>query len=82
MCNTFNFQEALSYIKTGIAVSLILNNVERTYRLNCDGDIICTPNNKEHLAYKVNLFHIDAIMSKDWKFSNNTKDETNKKQES
>lgn len=66
MTDTFNFQEALSYIKAGMVVGITLNNVERRYYLNQFGNIMCTPNNKEHLTYKVNTFHIDAVMSDDW----------------
>ena len=64
---TFDFQEALSYIKAGMTVSLTLNGMERHYYLNQLGEIMCTPNGKEHLTYKVNTFHIDAIMSDNWK---------------
>ena len=64
---TFDFQEALSYIKAGMTVSLTLNGMERHYYLNQLGEIMCTPNGKEHLTYKVNTFHIDAIMSNNWK---------------
>lgn len=64
---TFDFQEALSYIKAGMIVSLTLNGMERHYYLNQLGEIMCTPNGKEHLTYKVNTFHIDAIMSDNWK---------------
>lgn len=64
---TFDFQEALSYIKAGMVVSLTLNGMERRYYLNQLGEIMCTPNGKEHLTYKVNTFHIDAIMSDNWK---------------
>ena len=64
---TFDFQEALSYIKAGMVVSLTLNGMERHYYLNQLGEIMCTPNGKEHLTYKVNTFHIDAIMSDNWK---------------
>lgn len=67
MTDTFDFQEALAYIKAGMAVSLTLGSVERTYKLNQSGEVICIPNGKEHLAYKVNTFHIDAVMSEDWK---------------
>lgn len=67
MTDTFDFQEALAYIKAGMVVSLTLNGVERIYRLNQNGEVICTPNGKEHLTYKVNTFHIDAVMSDDWK---------------
>lgn len=66
MIEKFNFQEALSYIKSGMAVSLTLNGVTRVYYLNLDGEVVCTPNGKPHLTYKVNTFHIDAVMSEDW----------------
>ena len=66
MNNTFDFQEALSYIKAGLVVELTLNNVERRYYLNQFGDIMCTPKGREELTYKVNKFHIDAIMSNNW----------------
>ncbi len=67
MTDTFDFQEALSYIKAGMVVGITINNVERRYYLNQFGNIMCTPNGKEHLTYKVNTFHIDAVMSDDWK---------------
>ena len=67
---TFDFQEALSYIKAGMTVSLTLNGMERHYYLNQLGEIMCTPNGKEHLTYKVNTFHIDAVMSNNWKLIN------------
>lgn len=67
MNDTFNFQEALYYIEAGMVVELTINNVERRYYLNQFGDIMCTPNGKEHLTYKVNTFHIDAVMSNNWK---------------
>ena len=70
MNNTFDFQEALSYIKAGMTVSLTLNGMERHYYLNQLGEIMCTPNGKEHLTYKVNTFHIDAVMSNNWKLIN------------
>mgnify|MGYP001148494685 FL=1 len=65
--DTFDFQEALSYIKAGMVVGLTIDGKERRYYLNQFGDIRCVPNGKEHLNYKVNSFHIDAIMSNDWK---------------
>lgn len=65
--NMFDFQEALSYIKSGLVVGLTINGKERRYYLNQFGDIMCTPNGKEHLTYKVNNFHIDAVMSNEWK---------------
>ena len=64
---TFDFQEALSYIKAGMVVSLTLNGMERRYYLNQFGEIMCTPNGKEHLTYKVQKFHIDSILSDNWK---------------
>lgn len=67
MTDTFDFQEALSYIKSGMTVSLTIDGVKRVYNLNQNGEIICTPNDKEHLTYKINTFHIDAVMSNDWK---------------
>lgn len=67
MDDTFDFQEALSFIKAGLVVSLTLNNTERRYYLNQFGDIVCVPNGKEYLAYKVNIFHADAILSNNWK---------------
>lgn len=66
MTDTFDFQEALAYIKAGMAVSLTLDGTRRVYTLDQDGDVICTPNGKEHLTYKVNTFHIDAVMSDNW----------------
>ena len=67
MMETFDFQEALSYIKAGMVVSLTLNGMERRYYLNQFGEIMCTPNGKEHLTYKVQKFHIDSILSDNWK---------------
>lgn len=67
MSETVNFQEALYHIKRGKVASLIIGGVDRRYYLNQFGDIMCTPNGKEHLTYKVNTFHIDAVMSNDWK---------------
>lgn len=67
MDDTFDFQEALSFIKAGLVVSLTLNNTERRYYLNQFGDIVCVPNGKEYLAYKVNIFYADAVLSNNWK---------------
>ena len=64
---TFDFQEALSYIKAGLVVGITINGIERKYYLNQFGNIMCVPNGKEYLAYEVSVFHIDAIMSDDWK---------------
>jgi hypothetical protein len=64
----FDFQEALSYIKAGLTVSLTLEGKERKYKLNKRGDkILCIPNNKSYLTYPVTTFHSDAIMSNNWK---------------
>jgi hypothetical protein len=68
--NTFDFQEALSYIKAGLSVSINIDNRKRTYKLNDNGNIICIPNEKEFLSYKVKHFHIDAIMSNEWQLCN------------
>ena len=70
MMETFNFQEALSYIEADMPVCLNINGKERKYFLNDKGEIMCTPNNKEHLTYKVKQFQIDAVMSKKWKLYN------------
>lgn len=70
MNKTFDFQEALSYIKAGMTVSLTLNGMERHYYFNKLGEIMCTPNGKEHLTYKVQKFHIDSILSENWKLIN------------
>lgn len=64
--NKFDFGEALAYIKAGFVVGLTINGVERRYYLNQFNDIVCVPNNKEHLLYKVHDFKIDAVMSNDW----------------
>ena len=66
MNDTFDFGEALAYIKAGFVVSLTLNNKERKYYLNQFNKIVCVPNGKEHLLYVVNDFKIDAIMSNNW----------------
>lgn len=68
--DTFDFGEALAYIKVGFVVGLTINGKERRYYLNQFGDIMCTPNGKEHLTYKVNAFRIDAVMSDNWKLYN------------
>ena len=62
----FDFQEALAYIKADMPVQLTLNGVTRKYYLNNKGEMMCTPNDKEYLTYKVQKFHIDAVMSNDW----------------
>lgn len=63
---TFDFQEALSCIQADMPVCLSINGVERKYFLK-NGEIMCTPNGKEHLTYKVKQFQIDAIMSNEQK---------------
>ena len=62
----FDFQEALAYIKTDMPVQLTLNGVTRKYYLNDKGEMMCTPKEKDFLTYKVQKFHIDAVMSNDW----------------
>lgn len=64
---TFDFSEALFCLKCGLVVSLTLGETERRYYMNQFGDIMCTPNCKENLTYRVNTFHTDAIMSNNWK---------------
>lgn len=66
----FDFQEALSHIKAGMVSGITIDGKERRYYLNQFGEIMCTPNGKEHLTYKVNTFHIDAVMSNNWKLYN------------
>lgn len=66
--NTFDFGEALSWMQCNRAVVLTLNGVERIYYQLPEGDIMCIPNRKKHLAYKVREFKIDAVLSNDWTF--------------
>lgn len=61
----FDFEEALASIKCGQVVKLVLNGKERKYYLD-NGNIICIPNNKKWLGYKVKEMKIDAIMSNEW----------------
>jgi len=62
-----DFNQALSWITVnGGKVSLTLNGVERFYHQNENGDIICTPNGRSELAYKVKEFKIDAVLSNKW----------------
>ena len=70
MVDTFDFQEALSCIKADMPVCLNIDGKERKYFLNDKGEIMCTPNGKEYLTYKVQKFHIDAVMSREWKLCN------------
>jgi len=67
MTDTFDFSEALFCIQSGMVVGLTIDGKERRYYLNQFGDIMCVPNGKEHLAYKVKMFHIDSILSNNWK---------------
>lgn len=67
MIDTFDFQEALSHIKAGRVSGITIDGKERRYYLNQFGEIMCTPNGKEHLTYKVKQFQIDAVMSKEWR---------------
>lgn len=67
MENTFDFREALDCIKSGMVVGITINGKERQYYLNQFGEVVCTPNGKEHLTYKVKQFQIDAVMSNEWK---------------
>lgn len=66
--DTFDFGEALSWMKCDRAVTLTLGGVERIYYQLPEGDIMCIPNRKKHLAYKVKEFKIDAVLSDDWAF--------------
>lgn len=68
MKKTFGFGEALSWMWCGRAVTLTLNGIERIYYQLPVGDIMCIPNRKKHLTYKVREFKIDAILSEDWDF--------------
>lgn len=67
MKNSFDFQEALSCIEADMPVCLNIDGKERKYFQNENGEIMCTPNGKEHLTYKVKQFQIDAVMSKEWR---------------
>lgn len=63
-----DFGEALSWLDCDRAVTLTLNGVERIYYKRPEGDIVCIPNKKKHLAYKVKEFKIDAVLSNEWSF--------------
>ena len=65
---TFDFGEALSWLQCDRAVTLTLGGVERIYYKLPEGDIVCVPNRKRHLSYKVKSFKIDAILSNNWTF--------------
>ncbi len=63
----YDFNDAISWINDHEKkASLIINGIERIYYKSKQGFIICIPNNKDHLAYIVKEFHLDAILSKDW----------------
>ena len=64
----FDFGEALSWLNCDRAVTLTLNGVERIYYRLPSGDIVCIPNRKKHLSYKVRDFKIDAVLSDEWSF--------------
>jgi hypothetical protein len=66
----FDFAQALINILWGNKVSLTLNNTKRIYYRNDNGDIMCIPNNKKHLEYKVKSFKIDAVTSYNWILEN------------
>lgn len=71
-----NFSQALSWmIVNGGTISLTLNGLTRTYHKDSNGDIVCVPNGKEEIAYKVKDFKIDAVLSNNWQLLT---DETNK----
>lgn len=50
----------------GNRISLTLNGVERMYHQEENGDIICIPNGRTDLAYKVKEFKVDAVLSNKW----------------
>jgi len=67
MSTNYDFSQALSWMMVnGNEVSLTLNGVERFYYQDKNGDIICTPNGRSELAYKVKEFKIDAVLSHKW----------------
>lgn len=67
MNTNHDFTQALSWLLVnGKKISLTINGVERTYHQDTNGDIICTPNDREDLAYKVKEFKIDAVLSNEW----------------
>lgn len=67
-----DFSQALSWMTVnGNEVSLTLNGVERVYHQDKNGDIICIPNGRSDLAYKVKEFKIDAVLSKKWQLYKN-----------
>ena len=65
---TFDFGETLSWLQCDRAVTLTLGGVERIYYRLPEGDIVCVPNKKRHLSYKVKEFKIDAVLSNAWRF--------------
>ena len=63
---TFDFSEALSYLKSGMRVALTLKDKERHYYIS-NNAIYCVPNNRPFLTYKVKKFELDAVLSEDWR---------------
>ena len=68
MNKTFDFGEALAWLDCDRAITLTISGTERIYYKDENGDIICIPNRKLHLSYKVREFKVDAILSNDWSF--------------
>lgn len=64
----FDFGEALAWLQCDRAVTLTLGGVKRIYYRCPEGDVVCIPNGKKHLAYKVKEFKIDAVLSTNWSF--------------
>jgi hypothetical protein len=69
----FDFAQAYTHLLWGHRVSLTLNNIKRIYYRTADGDIMCIPNNKKHLEYKIKSFKIDAISSYEWNLEKDNK---------
>lgn len=65
MKNKTNFLDALLWILGGNRASLTLSGITRVYYMN-GSDIICIPNNKPNIAYKMKEFKVDAILSNNW----------------
>lgn len=64
--NYFGFDEAIYCLKCGQMVQININGKLRRYFKDDDGNIICEPNGKEYLRYKIKNFKIDAVMSDKW----------------
>lgn len=60
---TFDFSEALAYIKADMPVYLTINGVTREYYLD-NNEIKCKVGKT---TYTVKQFYIDAVMSNNWK---------------